>query len=215
MEFLQNINILDTSAMVLALIIAIVGHEIMHGLVAFLYGDDTAKSQNRLSPNPIRHIDPVGTLLVPAVLYITKAGFLFGWAKPVPVYMRTVIANGGYLGAIAVSLAGIFYNFSLAIIAAILLHVIPISSESFLTIFLFYCVSINVVLGMFNLLPFPPLDGFNALGYFLALIGLEKLSYKLFSLSKYGMILLVLVIATPVGDYLFKPMYYVIRLMLQ
>ncbi|PID47247.1 MAG: site-2 protease family protein [Proteobacteria bacterium] len=214
MDFLQNIDITQTLAMILALIIAIVGHEIMHGLVAYLYGDSTAKSQNRLSPNPIRHVDLVGSIIVPALLYISKAGFLFGWAKPVPVYMPTVIANGGYFGAIAVSLAGIFYNFFLAIVSAILLHVIPLSPDDFLVLFLFYCISINVVLGFFNLLPIPPLDGFNALGFLLAWMGFEKFTQRLFLLSKYGMIILILIIATPVSDYIFAPINYIMHLLL-
>lgn len=214
MNFLQNIDLMQTLSMVLALIIAIVGHEIMHGLIAYKYGDSTAKNQNRLSPNPIRHVDPIGTIVLPGILYITNAGFLFGWAKPVPVYMPTVIANGGYLGAIAVSLAGIFYNFTLAILASVLIHVIPIDPNGFLAMFLIYCVQINVVLGVFNLFPLPPLDGFNALNFLLSMLGFTKLSQKLFSYSKYGMIVLILIIATPISKYFFLPMYYIIHWLL-
>lgn len=201
-------------AIIIALIIAIVGHEIMHGLVAYKYGDSTAKDQKRLSPNPIVHVDLVGTIVVPALLFISKAGFLFGWAKPVPVYMPTVIANGGYLGAIAVSLAGIAYNFSLAILASMLLHVTPLDPHSFLALLLYYCVAVNVVLGIFNLYPIPPLDGFNALGFFLSWLGLSSLAQKLFSVSRYGFILLILIIATPASQYFFAPMYYVMQLLL-
>lgn len=214
MNFLQNIDIVQTLAMIIALIIAIVGHEIMHGLIAYKFGDSTAKNQNRLSPNPIRHVDPVGTVIVPGLLYITQAGFLFGWAKPVPVYMPTVIANGGYLGAVAVSLAGIFYNFTLAIFASVLFHSIPLDPNGFLVLFLIYLVQINVVLGIFNLLPIPPLDGFNALGFLLSYFGFTTLSQKLFSYSKYGMIVLVIIIATPASKYFFAPMNYIIRLLL-
>jgi len=87
---MNEIEILKLAAMVVALIVAIVGHEIMHGWVAFKYGDHTAKDLGRLSINPLIHIDPVGTLLLPAVLYFTGAPFIFGWAKPVPVNMHTV-----------------------------------------------------------------------------------------------------------------------------
>jgi len=110
-------DILQISAMVLALAVAIIGHEIMHGLTAYKYGDPTAKMQGRLSINPIVHVDIVGTIIVPALLYFSNAPFLFGWAKPVPVNMRVVINNGGYNGAIAVSLAGIVYNFFVACIS--------------------------------------------------------------------------------------------------
>lgn len=211
---MQDIDLQKTLAMIVALIVAIVGHEIMHGLVAYKYGDSTAKNQGRLSPNPIKHIDPIGTIIIPGLLYIINARFLFGWAKPVPVYMPTVIANGGYLGAIAVSLAGIAYNFTLAILASIALHAIPLDPHSFLVMMLFYFVTINVVLGVFNLFPIPPLDGFNALSFILAWLGYQKLSQKLFSFSRYGMILLILIIATPISEYVFAPMYYIIRLLL-
>lgn len=207
-------EIYEIVAMIIALVVAIVGHEIMHGLVAYKYGDDTAKSQNRLSPNPIVHVDIVGTIIVPGLLFLTKAGFLFGWAKPVPVYMPTVIANGGYLGAIAVSLAGIAYNFTLAISASILLHVVPIEPQSFLALLLFYCITINVVLGIFNLYPIPPLDGFNALSFILSWLGFTNLAQKLFSVSKYGFIILIIIIATPISQYFFAPMYYIMRALL-
>ncbi|WP_288644386.1 site-2 protease family protein, partial [uncultured Helicobacter sp.] len=75
-------EIINVLLMVLALMISIIGHEIMHGLVAYHYGDDTAKSMGRLSINPIKHIDPIGSILIPGILYVTQAPFLFGWAKP-------------------------------------------------------------------------------------------------------------------------------------
>ena len=85
--------------MVVALLIAIIGHEIMHGYVAYRYGDSTAKDSGRLSLNPIVHIDLIGSILVPATLFLANAPFLFGWAKPVPVRMDRVIYNGGYFAA--------------------------------------------------------------------------------------------------------------------
>jgi len=117
---LESSEIIKILLTVVILILAIVGHEIMHGLVAYKYGDNTAKDAGRLSINPIVHIDPIGTIVVPALLYISSAGFLFGWAKPVPVNIRTVIARGGYVGAMAVALAGIFYNLVLALIFSII-----------------------------------------------------------------------------------------------
>jgi len=93
-------ELLKLITIILALAVAIIGHEIMHGWVAYKYGDSTAKSQGRLSINPIIHIDPVGTIIVPAVLYFTGAPFIFGWAKPVPVNISTVIKNGGTKAAV-------------------------------------------------------------------------------------------------------------------
>lgn len=212
MGFSTDIDLQKSAAMVIALVVAIVGHEIMHGFIAYKFGDTTAKDQGRLSINPIKHIDPIGTIIVPLVLYFSNAGFLFGWAKPVPIFMPTVLANGGYLGAILVSLAGVLYNFALAIIGVIFLQ--GIDANSFLTLLLLYTISINIVLGIFNLYPLPPLDGFNVLGFAIAWLGFENLAQKLFLLSRYGLLLIVIIIATPISKYLFMPMYYLINLLL-
>lgn len=150
-------------AMVAALAVAIIGHEIMHGFVAYKYGDMTAKYEGRLSINPIVHIDPIGTIVVPLLLFVAGSPFLFGWAKPVPVNIWTVIRNGGYNGAIAVALAGIAYNLILAVSASFLLPIAP--EGSFASQLLFYLVLYNVVLAVFNTWPIPPLDGSNALGF--------------------------------------------------
>ena len=113
--------------MAIAFIIAIVGHEIMHGLVAKYYGDLTATYEGRLSINPIKHIDPVGSIVFPLVLFASQklAGvenpLIFGWAKPVPVNVFTVVKNGGYIGAFNVSIAGVTYNLLVAIIASSLI----------------------------------------------------------------------------------------------
>ena len=206
-------EIINIAAIIVALMVAIIGHEIMHGRVAYHFGDDTAKNKGRLSINPIVHIDPIGTILVPALLYFSNVGFLFGWAKPVPINIRTVIGNGGYNAAIAVSLAGIAYNFTLAILAIIALKYIPaVTSEVtlFLKAFLTYTVIYNIILGIFNLLPIPPLDGSQALGFVFRKMDLHKAATFLDSIGKYGMIILIIMIASPLSQYLFAPMQYII-----
>jgi len=212
----DTIHILNIVAMVLALAVAIIGHEIMHGLVAYKFGDPTAKLAGRLSINPIVHIDPVGTILVPALLYISNAGFLFGWAKPVPVNMRIVIKNGGYFGAIAVSLAGIAYNFALALVSAIAIKLIG-KPEGFLELFVFLffaqSVLINVVLGVFNLWPIPPLDGANAVIYLAKWLRLDAVARFYEYIFPYGMIILVIVLATPLSSIFFIPVYYILALL--
>ena len=141
------IDILRIAAAVLALMIAIVGHEIMHGFIAYKYGDMTAKNAGRLSINPLLHVDLVGTIIVPATLYFLPmlmgmdGGFIFGWAKPVPVNMRTVINRGGYNAAMQVSLAGIVYNFTVAAFASMILlsissHICSLCSSSSSTLYL-------------------------------------------------------------------------------
>ncbi len=187
--------------MILALMIGIIGHEIMHGYTAYKYGDDTAKNQGRLTINPISHVDPMGTIVLPALLLLTGSPFMFGWAKPVPVNTYTVLRNGGYWGMIVVSLAGIVYNFALAFLAAFLIN--SGNDSGILGYFLLQLVIYNVLLGVFNLLPIPPLDGANALGYFSRIMKLNYIANFLDKYQKYGFFVLILIIATPLSQPLF------------
>jgi len=213
---MDTVNLLEIIATVLALMIAIIGHEIMHGYVAYRYGDNTAKYQGRLSINPIVHVDIVGTIIVPAVLFFSGAPFMFGWAKPVPIFIPTVIRNGGYKAAIHVSLAGIAYNFTLALICAGVLsffqdlHQVNSYIEYFFVYFFIQSLIYNVVLGLFNLYPIPPLDGSHALTYLGMIMGWDGLVRLYESMERYGMIILILFIATPLSHYFFMPIRYVI-----
>ena len=212
---MESIKIINIISMVLSLGVAIIGHEIMHGLVAYRYGDNTAKLAGRLSINPIKHIDLVGTIIVPALLYFSHAGFIFGWAKPVPVNMDIVLRNGKENGAIAVSLAGVTYNFILALICALFVSFIgePKSIfETFLFFFFVNSVLINVVLGVFNLWPIPPLDGANALMYLAQKLKLYKIVEFYHKIFPYGMIILIIIIATPLSSIFFIPFYYILLL---
>jgi len=215
---LNDVDIIKIIATIISLMIAIIGHEIMHGYVAYKYGDTTAKDAGRLSINPIVHIDPIGTILVPALLYFSGAPFLFGWAKPVPVNIQTVIYNGGYKAGIAVALAGVTYNFILAIIASILLGVLEIQQHSLgsvlLAIILMYIVVYNVVLGVFNLWPFPPLDGSNALRFLAMQYRWQPVVNLLNKIEPIGMILLIIVIATPLSQWFFMPAHWLINVLL-
>jgi len=213
---MDTVNLLEITATVLALMIAIIGHEIMHGYVAYRYGDNTAKYQGRLSINPIVHVDIVGTIIVPAVLFFSGAPFMFGWAKPVPIFIPTVIRNGGYKAAIHVSLAGIAYNFTLALVCAGLLcffkdlHEVNTLIEYFVVYFLIQSLIYNVVLGLFNLYPIPPLDGSHALTYFAMIMGWHAIVRLYESMERYGMVILIIFIATPLSHYFFLPIRYVI-----
>ncbi len=210
---MSSMNYIETIAAILALMIAIIGHEIMHGLVAYKYGDNTAKYAGRLSINPIVHIDPVGTIILPAILYFSGAPFMFGWAKPVPIDIRTVVRNGGYGGAIAVSLAGITYNFFLAIIASFIFPYFNIAG-SFIGYLLYMLVVYNVVLGIFNLYPIPPLDGAHALEYFSRIIKADFIANFLNKMERYGMVILIILIATPAANYFFYPAVYIIDILI-
>lgn len=149
------------------LVVAIVFHEVAHGWAALALGDPTAKERRRLSFNPIRHVDPVGTLLVPGILALTGLP-VFGWAKPVPVN-KWRLKNPRF-GMMAVAAAGPGTNFILAAIGAILLGA-SLSADmaagfgdyGLLSTGLLYFISINIFLALFNLLPIPPFDGSHVL----------------------------------------------------
>jgi len=213
---METVDIVEIAAVVLALLIAIVGHEIMHGYVAYRYGDDTAKHQGRLSINPLVHIDPIGTVVVPALLYISGASFMFGWAKPVPIYIPTVLRNGGYRAATYVSLAGIAYNFTVALVCYGLFHLFfPSEIESYFVYFLAYflaqSIKYNIILGLFNLYPLPPLDGSHAVTYMAAYFGWSRVVAFYESIERYGMVILLVCIATPLSRYFFAPIRLVME----
>jgi len=158
-------NIFSTYSILIqifALAVAIIGHEIMHGYTAYRYGDNTAKLQGRLNINPAKHIDLMGSIIVPAVLFYFNAPFLFGWAKPVPIDIKKIHSNGGYMGLVVVSLAGIAYNFACFMIFA---QLYKISSNQILQQLSGQLMIYNLVLGVFNLFPIPPLDGANTIVY--------------------------------------------------
>ena len=211
MDF-TNIDLVRIASIVIALVIAIVGHEIAHGYVAYKFGDNTAKNLGRLSINPIKHIDPVGTIIVPLVLYLST-GMMFGWAKPVPVNTYTVVRNGGYKAAIYVSLAGILYNIILGIATLFVLKVLlNIETFEILLQFLYTLALLNLILAVFNLYPIPPLDGFHAVEYALRNFGFHALADKLDSISRYGFIILIIILISPLKETIFYPTRYIIQI---
>ncbi len=153
---------LQIGAQVLGLAIAVILHEVAHGYVALRLGDPTAKYAGRLTLNPIKHIDLFGTIIIPLVLYISNAGFMFGWAKPVPVNYYNL--RGRY-GPVLVALAGPATNFALAIIFGLLTRLA--SPDTALPYLLSTLTLINAILMLFNLIPLPPLDGSKVLYLFL------------------------------------------------
>lgn len=143
------------------ILIAIIMHEVAHGYAAYWLGDDTAHRQGRLSLNPVKHADPFGTVLLPLLLWMANAGFMFGWAKPVPVDFRNL--KYGRWGMLIVSAAGIIMNIWLAIVAALVLMLVQFipspHAQMMISMFFLNLLVFNIVLAVFNALPIPPLDG--------------------------------------------------------
>lgn len=174
------------------LIFSIVLHEVAHGWVANREGDPTAAMLGRLTLNPIPHIDPIGSIIVPAAMMLLPGGIIFGWAKPVPVNPRNF--RNYKRGDILVSLAGVAVNFLLAIFFTLLvaasawgIRLFPGLGSTFQVILEMarFGILINIVLALFNLLPIPPLDGSHVMYHLLP----PKWAVKYREVGRYGMIL--------------------------
>jgi Zn-dependent protease len=172
------------------LVIAIVFHEVAHGWVANAFGDETARRQGRLSLNPVRHVDPVGTIILPLVLAVSGAP-VFGWAKPVPVVAARM--RNPRLHMMLVALAGPVMNLLLALIGALALAGLIAAAPPpgliwvFIGLNLFNFVAINVFLAVFNMLPIPPFDGGHVVEGLLP----RPLAVHYAKLGRYGFVLLI------------------------
>jgi Zn-dependent protease len=182
------------------LLYSIIFHEVAHGWVALLFGDDTAKRSGRLSLNPLSHIDPMGALMLFAVG--------FGWAKPVPVDYYNL--RNSRLALICVSLAGCLTNIFIAAMAILLLEFQSPNSPHIIISILVIVKSINLILGAFNLIPIPPLDGSKILMGFLS----REAQMSFARLEPYGFLILIILLITnvlnPVITFMESLVYYLI-----
>lgn len=186
------------------LVISVIVHEISHGYAAVFLGDPTPRLANRLTLNPLRHIDPVGSVLVPALLAISQTGFVFGWAKPVPINPYNL--RGKY-GEALVAAAGPASNIILAVIFGLILRwgvgfgLIEVSSAA--ASLMVTIIFVNLFLAIFNLVPIPPLDGSRLLFAFLP----QRYDYIRDFLDRFGLIL-VLFFAFFLAQFLVPIVYF-------
>jgi Zn-dependent protease len=191
-----NTTLYTVSVWILPLVIAITFHEAAHGFVAHHFGDNTAWDRGRVTFNPLKHIDPIGTVVLPAILLLSHSPFLFGYAKPVPVNFRAL--RHPRIDMVWVALAGPATNIILALVAALAFHgvgYLPANAAQWVFDNLKNALVINVVLAIFNMLPIPPLDGGRVA------VGLlpNVLAVPLSRLEPYGMLILI-------GILIFLPM---------
>ncbi len=218
MEF--NIDLGRIVIMIPALLFAVIIHELAHGVIAYKLGDPTPKLAGRLTFNPIPHIDPIGSLLVPGLLMLFNAPILFGWAKPVPINPFNFKKLGYRKGMAFTASAGPMSNLLSAAVFGIVFQMLGNQSTIMslastfgtefvktvifpLLLFLKFAVSINVVLAIFNILPIPPLDG----GRVLMSIVPPHIEQKLEPLEQYGFFIVILLLVIGVLNYIILPPY--------
>ncbi len=197
------------------LLVSVVVHELAHGVAAFWCGDTTAKHQGRLSLNPIRHVDPLGSVILPLMLVMSNSPFLFGWAKPVPVQPQYL--NDPPNDMVKVAIAGPLSNISLAVCFSTAIKLLVVLFPTvlvglpWLAQLLGYGVVINIILAVFNMVPIPPMDGSRVLYRFLGPNGQSFLD----RIEPYGLLIILVLLFFGVFSFVLQVLAYpIIQLLL-
>jgi Zn-dependent protease len=198
------INVFDILFQVVILFFSVILHEVAHGYTALSLGDPTARAAGRLTLNPIKHMDPWGTVVLPLFLILVHSPFLVGWAKPVPV--NPYLMRDPKRGMMLVGAAGPLANIALILLSALALRSMPFSATPFLFDLFKYCCAINIILALFNLLPVPPLDGSKVVAGILP----PKMRDAYVGLERYGIFIIIALLYLGLLDRVIVPLYKVI-----
>jgi Zn-dependent protease len=188
---MNSLFLVQVALFAIPVILAVTLHEAAHGFVALHFGDETAKNAGRVTLNPVKHIDLFGTIILPLLLIVSNAGFVFGYAKPVPVDFNAL--KNPRWNMIWVAAAGPVMNVALALVSAGLLYgadKLQVQNSPFVSNVLLVSIELNLVLAIFNMLPLPPLDGSKVIAAFLP----NAVMRPYLSFGRYGMAVLLLVL---------------------
>lgn len=201
-------DLIKTLIQIAVLVFAVIVHEVAHGYIAYKLGDPTAKVEGRLTLNPLPHIDPFMSVLLPFLMIASGMPFILGGAKPVPV--NPLYFQNHKRDVMLVSAAGPLSNILLAIISALLLKFLfsfEFLRSAGLSLVLGYSVIINTILAAFNLIPIPPLDGSKILMGFLP----DEVAYKYASLERFGIFIILILMMLGILQLFLYPIFYLLR----